>query len=197
MLKNCLLLATILLMICYKSSAIIDCVPKISSNLIESNSYANQEPFDSISICYKPCYDEIMKFLLHDPAAKAGFSFLTNKKINNHYKLNIKVSNRVYPIAFLKNDTICQMQKTFALNDCFEYEKFELSSYSTAAKKYKFIIFFSAWNNNTIECKIVSASGKKTDEDIYVKTRFGKVATIRFCMNFHTIGSYKITLSSP
>src|SRR5690349_24117784 len=135
--KKNILLAMTLLTICYYLNAIVNHTPEKPIDLFESANHTCQQQFDSIPICQKPCYDEIMEFLLFDPTAKKAFSILSKKNNKNgSKKLKIKVSKKVYPLSFSKKDTICQPDTSINQNECRETGTFELSSYSTAANRY-------------------------------------------------------------
>ena len=155
-------------------------------------------PADSIPVVLKPMYEKAINYIVNDEQIRVGLSILVNKKINKREKIKIKVSESMFVVPMPPQDTFCKVDimSDLSFENNFDGPNFSLSKCSDSAKKYSHVVFFSPLYNNVIECRIVRATNSSMDDDFFIRTRFGKVLTVKFCFNNSEIYDVKISLTS-
>jgi len=111
------------------------------------------------------------------------------KRFYQNGRIKCKVSNFLYDLV---DDSGAHIVKTeIEINDGAA-EHCQPSTLSTCDSDYRFVVFFSKIKNNQFECKIVNYTKHGDHDDFYLKTRFGKVLNINFCIDNGNVSFVKM-----
>lgn len=133
-------------------------------------------------------YKKGLKYITSSKEFSKGFLFLTrnNMKRNclpNKFRIKntpaIKVSKYVYENS-LEHQMGCSINKDIDLINSVHVNQ-KLTSLSNTSRDDRFLLYFSDFKNNYLECKIVAK--KESEDDFIPNTNFGRVVIIKLCFN--------------
>lgn len=133
-----------------------------------------------------PFYESAVSYISTSTEIKNGFLFLLSKKrkipkrFYQNGRIKCKVSHFLYDLV---DNSGTHLVKTEIKTNDGAAEPCQPSTLSTCDSDYKFVIFFSKIKDNQFECKIVNYTKHGDQDDFYLKTRFGKVLNINFCID--------------
>jgi hypothetical protein len=147
-------------------------------------------------VTYLELYEQAIDSIAHNEAIKKGFLFLLDKKkISRRYVRNgipkFRVSNFIYPIGANDNFVCADSEPS---EERWGNVSTDLEKHSVCRKRHKFIVFFSEIYKNQFECTIVNHSGGPPEDNFWIRSRFGRIMTIQFCVKHHAISSCKVNL---
>lgn len=153
---------------------------------------------DSVPNTQKNSYAKAVDYIINDKGVYAYLSHLSGKHAKRKRKINIKVSDVQFERFISSEDLWCinDLPDTINPKEGPDNGSFNLSELSSETPKYNYVVFFSSLNEGKLACKIVRASNAIVDEDYYIKTRFGKVLTIKFCFTNNEITNVELSLST-
>ena len=142
-------------------------------------------------------YVKAIDLISKDQDIRKGFVFLKGRKAlhkKNFYNgmFRIKINDFLYTPDFDVPNLICFDSKEL-VEDLNIDEKTSLKTLSTE-NNYKFVVFFSKMTSNYFECKIVSSVDSTIDNDYFIRTRFGKVLKLYFCIENNRIIKHDMKL---
>jgi len=142
-----------------------------------------------------PFYESAVNYISTNSEIKNGFLFLLSKerKIPKRFyqngRIKCKVSNFLYDLV--DESGAHPVKNEIETNDD-AVEHCQPSTLSTCDSNYRFVVFFSKIKNNQFECKIVNYTKHGDHDGFYLKTRFGKVLNINFCIDNGNVSFVKM-----